>query len=101
MDTDPQANASFWLNWKSVLRKVCNALLESNLNHNLAIKHLKIMVVEYTYGLPRFLLDILGHGIQSIIYRMLKSIDSFNLLWANLWNSCSQNNNPEVSFKLL
>jgi hypothetical protein len=59
------------------------------------------MVVEYTYGLPRFLLDILGHGIQSIIYRMLKRMDSFNLARANLWVSIYQNNIPEVSFKLL
>jgi hypothetical protein len=52
------------------------------------------MVGEYTYGLPRFLLGILGHGIQPIRYRMLKSMDSFSLLAANLWNSCSQNNIP-------
>jgi hypothetical protein len=32
-----------------MLRKICNALLESNLNHNLTTKHLKIMVgIEYT-----------------------------------------------------
>jgi hypothetical protein len=87
-----------------MLRKICNALLESSLNHHiLTIKHLKITVVgEYTYGLPRFLdVGVLGHGIQPIRYRMLKRMDSFNLLRANLWNSCSQNNIPEVSFKLL
>ena len=77
-----------------MLRKICNALLEPILNHILTIKHLKIMVGEYTYGLPRFLLGILGHGIQPIRYRMLKSMDSFSLLAANLWNSCSQNNIP-------
>ena len=83
-----------------MLRKICNALLESILNHILTIKHLKITVGEYTYGLPRFLC-ILGHGIQPIRYRMLKSMDSFNLSRANLWDSFSQNNIPEVSFKLL
>ena len=77
-----------------MLKKICNALLESILNHILTIKHLKIMVGEYTYGLPRFLLGILGHGIQPIRYRMLKSMDSFSLLADNLWNSCSQNNIP-------
>ena len=29
----------------------------------------------YTYGLPRFLLDLLGHGIQPIRYKMLKRMD--------------------------
>jgi hypothetical protein len=74
-----------------MLRKRCNALLESNLNHHiLTIKHLKITVDrEYTYGLPRFL-GKLGHGIQPIRYRMLKSMDSFILSRANLWDSCSQ-----------
>jgi hypothetical protein len=101
MDTNPQANTSLWLYWQqSTLRKICNALLESNLNHILTIKHLRITVGEYTYGLPRFF-GIVGHGIQPIKYRMLKRMDSFNLSRANLWNSCSQNNNPEVSFKLL
>ncbi len=58
---------------QSILRKVCNALFESILNHILTIKHLKITVGEYTYGLPRFLLgDVAGHGIQPIRYRMLK-----------------------------
>ena len=81
---------------------MCNPLLESNLNHSLTIKHLRITVGEYTYGLPRFLLDgAVGHGIQPMRYRMLKRMDSFSLLVANLWNSCSQNNNPEVSFNLL
>jgi hypothetical protein len=58
------------------------------------------MVGEYINGLPRFL-GILGHGIQPIRYRMLKSMDSFSILASNLWNSCSQNNISEVSFKLL
>ena len=44
---------------------------------------------------------VVGHGIQPIKYRMLKRMDSFNLSRANLWDSCSQNNIPEVSFKLL
>jgi hypothetical protein len=74
-------------------------LFESTLNHILTIKHLKITVGEYTYGLPRFLFTV-GHGIQPIIYRMLKSMDSFNLSRANLWNSFGQNNILEVSFKL-
>ncbi len=56
------------------------------------IKYLKIMVEDYTYGLPRFLLGILGHCIQPIRYIMLKSMDSFSLLADNFWNSCSQNN---------
>ena len=36
-------------------KKVCNALFESILNHTRTIKHLRTMVGEYTYGLPRFL----------------------------------------------
>ncbi len=64
------------------------------------MKHLKITVGEYTYGLPRFL-GILGHDIQPTRYRMLKSMDSFNLSRDNLWNSCSQNHISKVSFKLL
>ncbi len=85
-----------------MLRKKCNALFESILNHILTIKHLRITVGEYTYGLPRFLLGgATGHGIQPIIYRMLKRMDSFNLSRANLWDSVNQNNIPEVSFKLL
>jgi hypothetical protein len=83
-----------------MLRKVCKALLESILNHILTIKHLRITVGEYTYGLPRFL-GITGHGIQSIIYRMLKRMDSFNPSRANLWDSVCQNYIPGVSFKLL
>ncbi len=83
-----------------MIRKVCNALLESILNQIRTIKHLKITVGEYTYGLPRFLLGILGHGIQPIRYRMLKRMDSFNLSRANLWDSFSQNNISRVSFKL-
>ncbi len=56
-----------------MLRKVCNALFESILNHILTIKHLRITVGEYTYGLPRFLRDdATGHGIQPIRYRILK-----------------------------
>ncbi len=62
-----------------MLRKVCNPLFESILNHILTIKHLRITVGEYTYGLPRFLGDAVGHGIQPIRYRMLKRMDSFNL----------------------
>ena len=90
------------LTQQSMLRKICNALLEPSRNHILTIKHLKITVGEYTYGLPRFFgVGVLGHGIQPIRYRMLKRMDSFNLLRANLWNSCSQNNIPKVSFKLL
>ena len=97
---DPQASTSLRLYLQSCSRKVCKALFESNRNHNLTIKHLRITVGEYTYGLPRFF-GIVGHGIQPIRYRMLKRIDSFNLSRANLWDSCSQNNIPEVSFKLL
>jgi hypothetical protein len=82
-----------------VLRKVCNALLESMRNHILTIKHLRITVGEYTYGLPRFRGPV-GHGIRPIRYRMLKSMESFNLSRSNLWNSVSQNNIPEVSFKI-
>ncbi|MER5176003.1 MAG: hypothetical protein ABJB76_02685, partial [Candidatus Nitrosocosmicus sp.] len=63
-------------------------------------KHLRITVGEYTYGLPRFR-GKLGHGIQPIIYRMLKRVDSFNLSRANLWNSVNQNHISRVSFKLL
>jgi hypothetical protein len=76
-------------------------LLESNLNHNLTIKHLRITIVEeYTYGLPRFLGAVAGHGILPIRYRMLKSMDSFNLSRANLWDSFNQNHISRVSFKL-
>ena len=100
MDTSPQANASLWLYRQSMLRKICNALFESILNHILTIKHLKITVVgEYTYGLPRFL-GAVGHGIQPIRYRMLKRMDSFILSRANLWVSVSQNHISRVSFKL-
>jgi hypothetical protein len=66
-----------------MLRKICNALLESSLNHILTIKHLRITVGEYTYGLPSFL-GKLEHGIQPIEYRMLKRMDSFNLSTADL-----------------
>ena len=83
-----------------MLRKVCNPLFESILNHILTIKHLKITVGEYTYGLPRFRGSAVGHGIQPIRYRMLKSMDSFILSRANLWDSFSQNNISRVSFKL-
>jgi hypothetical protein len=74
--------------------------LESTLNQTLTIKHLKITVGEYTYGLPRFFFALAGQGIQPIRYRMLKSMDSFNLSRANLWDSFGQDNIPEVSFKL-
>ncbi len=85
-----------------MLRKICNVLLESSRNHNLTIKHLKITVGEYTYGLPRLLLGgMLGYGIPPIRYRMLKIMDSFNLSRVNLWVSISQNNVSMVSFKLL
>jgi hypothetical protein len=68
----------------------------------LDLKHLKITVEEYTYGLPCFLVvGTVGHRIQPIRYRMLKSMDSFNLSRANIWDSINQNNIPEVSFKLL
>ena len=83
------------------LENTCNPLLESSRNHILTIKHLRITVGGYTYGLPRFLVGILGHGIQPIRYRILKRMDSFNLSRANLWVSIYQNNIPEVSFKLL
>ena len=66
-----------------MLRKVCNALLESILNYILTIKHLKITVGEYTYDLPRFLFAV-GHVIQPIRYRMLKRMDSFILSEDNL-----------------
>jgi hypothetical protein len=76
-------------------------LLESILNHIITIKLLKITVDrEYTYGLPHFLLGEVGHGIQPIRYRMLKSMDSFILPRANLWDSFGQNCIPEVSFQL-
>jgi hypothetical protein len=100
MDTNPQANASLWLYRQSMLRKICNALLESILNHILTIKHLKIMVGEYIYGLPRFR-GLTGHGMQPIKYKILKRMDCFTLSRANLWVSIYQNNIPEVSFKLL
>jgi len=79
---------------------MCKALLESSRNHIRTTKHLKITVGEYMHGLPRFL-GILDQGIRPIRYRMLKRMDSFNLSRANLWDSYSQNNIPEVSFKLL
>ncbi len=82
-----------------MLRKICNALLESILNHILTIKHLKITVGEYTYGLPSFL-GAVGHGIQPIRYRILKRMDSFTLSRDNLWVSINQNNISRVSFKL-
>ncbi len=46
-----------------MLRKIYNALLESSWNHIFTIKHLKITVGEYTYGLPRFR-GAVGHGTQ-------------------------------------
>ena len=78
-----------------MLRKVCKALLESSLNHILTIKHLRITVGEYVYGMPSFL-RMLSHGIQIIRYRMLKRMESFNLSRANLWNSFNQNHISEV-----
>jgi hypothetical protein len=85
MDTKPQATASLRLyRQQSMLRKICNALFESILNHTRTIKHLRTMVGEYTYGLPRFLDGAVGHGILPIRYRMLKRMDSFNLSTANL-----------------
>ncbi len=84
-----------------MLRKICNALFESILNHNLTIKHLRITVGEYTYGLPRFLLgDVAGHGIQPIRYRMLKRWIPL-IYQDNLWVSVYQNHISRVSFKLL
>jgi hypothetical protein len=78
----PLTTTSLGLYWQQfMLRKVCNALLESCLNHHiLTIKHLRITVgEEYTWGLPRFRGgDKLDHSIQPIRYRMLKSMDSFN-----------------------
>jgi hypothetical protein len=100
MYTSPQASTSLWLYRQSKLRKICNALFESILNHILTIKHLKIIVGEYTYGLPRFL-GAVDHGIQPIRYRMLKSMDSFSLSRVNLWDSFNQNHISRVSFKLL
>ncbi len=49
-DTRPQAIASLWLYRQSMLRKICNALFESILNHIRTIKHLKIMVGEYIWS---------------------------------------------------
>jgi hypothetical protein len=46
MDTNPQGNASLRLYWQSMLRKVYKALLESILNDNLTIKHIRITVGE-------------------------------------------------------
>ena len=63
IDNNPTTNASLWLYRQSMLRKVCNPLLESNLNHILTIKHLRITVGEHTYGLPRFFDGKLAHGI--------------------------------------
>ena len=96
----PQASTSLRLYWQSTLRKVCNALFESILNHILTIKHLKITVGEYTYGLPRFLDGATDQGIHPIRYRMLKRMESFILSRANLWDSFSQNHISKVSFKL-
>ena len=49
----PQASASLRLYGQSISKNACKVLLESILNHILTIKHLKITVGEYTYGLPR------------------------------------------------
>ena len=83
------------------VKKSIKALLESSRNHFLIIKQVKIIVGEYTYGLPGLFLGAVGHGMQPIRYRMLKRMDSFNLLWANLWDSVSQNHISKVSLKLL
>ena len=83
-----------------MLRKACNPLLESRRNHILTIKHLRITVGEYTYGLPRFF-GAVGHGIHPIRYRMLKRMDSFILSRTNLWDSFGQNDIPEVSFNYI
>ncbi len=72
MDTNPHANANLWLYRQSNFRKICNPLFGSILNHILTIKHLRITVGEYMYGLPRFLDGAVGHGIQPIKHRMLK-----------------------------
>jgi hypothetical protein len=101
IDTRPQAIASLRLYRQSMLRKICNALLESILNHILTIKHFIITVEEYTYNLPR-LRGAVGHGIQPIRYRMLKSMDFFILsARANLLDSYNQNHISRVSFKLI
>ena len=85
-----------------MLRKVCNPLFESSLNLSYnKIKHLRITVGgEYVYGLSRFL-GVIGHGIQPIIYRMLKRINSFNLFRAIIWVNVSQNTSPWTRFKLI
>ena len=79
---------------------MCKALFESSRNHIRTIKHLRITVGEHAYGLPRFR-GAIGHGMQPIRHRMLKSMDSLNLPRANLWDSFGQNHIPGVSFKLL
>ena len=85
-----------------MIRKVCNALFESILNHNLTIKHLKITVGEYYIRSTTFPRDEVGHGIQPIRCKMLKSMDSFILSARDsIWDRVSQNHIPEVSFKLL
>ena len=101
MDTKPQAIASLLLyRQQSMLRKRCNALFESILNHIFTIKHLKITVGEYTYGLPRFRDGAVDRGILPIRYRILKWMDSFILSRANLWDSINQNYISRVSFKI-
>ncbi len=49
---------------------------------------------------PVFFGEGAGHGMQLIRYRMLKRMESFNLLTSNLWASVNQNNISRVSFKL-
>ncbi len=44
IDTRPHVSASLRLYGQSSSRKICNELLEFNLNHNLTIKLLKITV---------------------------------------------------------
>ncbi len=82
-----------------MIRKVCNPLLESVLNHIITIKNLKITVVgEYAIDLHHFFVDAICHGIQPIIrYRILKRID---LVYNLLWDSVHQNNISRVSFKI-
>lgn len=50
----PHAFLIFLLYGRSIAIYSCNDLLESNLNQIRTIKHLKITLWEYTYGLPRF-----------------------------------------------
>ena len=49
------------------------------------MKHLRITVGEYTYGLPLLPFCDSDHGIEPIKYRILKRIDSHLLPYAILW----------------